>query len=90
MFSRVELYSHAADPNVMRRKTKVLVVIVIAAAAALVFFFAVPVVPGIQDSCIYQPDAHQSLSFEMFGVGMTYSGFGYFAWTWHPSHFICA
>lgn len=63
-----------------------LVGIVVVAVAALAFFFAVPVVAEIQGSCIYTPDEHQSLSFEMFGVGMTYM-LGHYYWNWHPLGF---
>ncbi|MDE1852278.1 MAG: hypothetical protein KGI38_00870 [Thaumarchaeota archaeon] len=48
---------------------------VVVIVVALGFFFFVPVLPGTNGSCIYYPpqQQHQSVSFYLFGVGMTSS-----------------
>ena len=69
--------------QLVRRRTKALVGIAVVAVGALSVFFLVPLQMGIAGSCVFNPSAHESLSFQMLGTGMT-SEYGQLFWNWRP------
>ena len=72
----------------MKRRTKLAVVVgADLLLVVLLCFFLVPIIPGITPPHCgpYSPDEHESLSFEILGIGTTYN-FGYLSWHWNHSY----